>query len=129
MIAFFHNQIDLATFCFVIVGSLLAFLWFNIPPARFFMSETGIMALTMTLAVVAFLTQSLLPIIAFLWSSHLFKFSSAFVQKFRMARKYFGLLHPSSFSSSRLASHKVVMRYWVIGVICAMLGLVLALLG
>src|SRR3954467_15391567 len=62
-----QNQIDLAAFCFVLVGSILAFLWFNIPPAKFFMSETGIMALTMTLSVVAFLTGQviLLPLIAF----------------------------------------------------------------
>ncbi|MBU0973974.1 MAG: hypothetical protein KKC20_25275, partial [Proteobacteria bacterium] len=55
-IAFFQNQIDLAAFCAVVVGGLLAFLWFNIPPARFYMSETGILGLTTTLTVVAFLT-------------------------------------------------------------------------
>jgi phospho-N-acetylmuramoyl-pentapeptide-transferase len=71
-IAFFQHQINLAAFCAVIVGGLLAFLWFNIPPARFYMSETGSMALTLTLAIVAFMTDSLgegrgisvLPIIA-----------------------------------------------------------------
>ena len=65
-IAFFQNQIDLAAFCAVIVGGILAFLWFNIPPARFYMSETGILGLTTTLTVVAFLTKEVvvLPIIA-----------------------------------------------------------------
>ncbi|MEK7614712.1 MAG: hypothetical protein AAB428_03545 [Patescibacteria group bacterium] len=65
-IAFFQNQIDLATFCFVVAGSILAFLWFNIPPARFYMSETGMLGLTTSLTVVAFLTKSVvvLPIIA-----------------------------------------------------------------
>jgi len=53
-IAFFQGQIDIAAFCAVIVGALLAFLWFNIPPARFYMAETGTMGLTVTLAVVAF---------------------------------------------------------------------------
>ncbi len=133
MIAFFHNQIDLATFCFVIVGSLLAFLWFNIPPARFFMSETGIMALTMTLAVVAFLTQEalLLPIIAFpLVVSSASSSLQLLSKKFRNGKKIFRVapLH-HHFQALGWPATKVVMRYWVIGVICAMLGLVLALLG
>jgi phospho-N-acetylmuramoyl-pentapeptide-transferase len=54
-IAYFQNQIDLAAFCATLTGAILAFLWFNIPPARFWMTETGTMGLTMTLAVVAFM--------------------------------------------------------------------------
>lgn len=50
-IAFYQQQIDLAAFCGAVGGGLLAFLWFNIPPARFWMTETGSMALTMTLGV------------------------------------------------------------------------------
>jgi len=66
IIAFSQGKADLATFCAVIVGTLFAFLWFNIPPARFYMGETGILGLTSTMAVVAFLTDSVvvLPIIA-----------------------------------------------------------------
>jgi len=58
-IALFQNQIDLAAYCATIVGGILAFLWFNVPPARFYMTETGIMALTMTLTIVAFMTDSI----------------------------------------------------------------------
>ncbi|MFA5290761.1 MAG: hypothetical protein WC385_00380, partial [Candidatus Paceibacterota bacterium] len=58
VIAFFQNQIDLAAFCGAVTGGLLAFLWFNIPPARFYMSETGILGLSTALTVVAFLTES-----------------------------------------------------------------------
>jgi len=67
LIATLQSQFDLSAFCFVLVGGLLAFLWFNIPPARFYMSETGTMSLTITLVVVAFLTKQvlILPIIAF----------------------------------------------------------------
>src|SRR3990167_223804 len=56
-----------AAFCLVVLGGILAFLWFNIPPARFYMSETGILGLTTTLTVIAFLTDSvvILPLIAF----------------------------------------------------------------
>jgi phospho-N-acetylmuramoyl-pentapeptide-transferase len=71
-IAFYQQQIDLAAFCATVAGGILAFLWFNIPPARFYMSETGTMGLTITLTVVAFMTDRLgdgygllvLPIIA-----------------------------------------------------------------
>ena len=65
IIAFSNGQYNLATFCSVITGATLAFLWFNIPPARFYMGETGTIGLTATLAAVAFLTDSLvvLPII------------------------------------------------------------------
>ncbi|NQV93413.1 hypothetical protein HQ403_02840, partial [Candidatus Kaiserbacteria bacterium] len=73
-IAFYQQQYDLAAFCATVVGALLAFLWFNIPPARFWMTETGTMGLTMTIAVIAFMTDTLgggegiavLPVIAIL---------------------------------------------------------------
>ena len=67
IIAFFNNQLDIATFCGVVAGAIMAFLWFNIPPARFYMGETGIIGLTVTVAVIAFMTDTvlLLPIIAF----------------------------------------------------------------
>ncbi len=58
-IALFQNQIDLAALCATIVGGMLAFIWFNIPPARFYMTETGIMALTMALTTIAFMTDTL----------------------------------------------------------------------
>jgi len=57
-IALFLGQIDVAAFCTVILGALLAFLWFNIPPARFYMGESGIMGLCAVLTVIAFLTDS-----------------------------------------------------------------------
>src|SRR5690606_12975882 len=60
-----QGKVHLAIFCATLMGSLLAFLWFNIHPARFFMGDTGSMALGMTLPVLAFLTDStlLLPLI------------------------------------------------------------------
>ena len=131
-IALLQNQIDLATFCFVLVGSLLAFLWFNIPPAKFFMSETGIMALTMTLSVVAFLTGQvlLLPLIAFL-----LVVSSASSQLQLLSKKYRGKklfivapLH-HHFQAKGWPAYAVVMRYWIIGIMCALLGIVITILG
>jgi phospho-N-acetylmuramoyl-pentapeptide-transferase len=133
MIAFFQNQIDLAAFCFVLVGGLLAFLWFNIPPARFYMSETGTMALTITLVVVAFLTKQvlILPIIAFpLVASSGSSIIQLLSKKFRNGKKVFIVapLH-HHFQALGWPATKVVMRYWVVGMIFASIGIIVALIG
>ncbi len=132
-IALFQNQIDLAAFCIVVSGSILAFLWFNIPPARFYMSETGMLGLTTSLTVVAFLTQSVvvLPIIAF----PLFVASGSVIiqmlsKKFRKGKKIF-LVAPihHHFEALGWPAYKVTMRFWVISVVCAIIGMVIALIG
>lgn len=132
VIAYVQNQIDLAAFCAVIIGGLLAFLWFNIPPARFYLSETGMMGLTVTIAIVAFLTGQVLvlPIIAFpLVVTSL----SSIVQM--ISKKYF---HKKIFKVAPLHHHfeaigwpsyKVTMRYWVISAICAMIGTLIAVIN
>lgn len=132
-IAFFQNQIDLAAFCAVIVGGLLAFLWFNIPPARFYMAETGTMGLTVTLAVVAFLTDTVLvlPIIAFpLFVTVLSDIIQVSSKRLRKGKKVF-LVAPihHHFEAIGWPPAKVVMRYWVISVVFAIMGMVIALVG
>ncbi len=132
-LAFMQQQVDLSAFCFLLVGALLAFLWFNIPPARFFLSETGIMALTMTLVVVAFLTKQvvILPLIAF---PLVLSAGSSAIQilskKLRNGKKVF-LVAPlhHHFQALGWPATKVVMRYWVFGFICASLGIIIFLLG
>jgi phospho-N-acetylmuramoyl-pentapeptide-transferase len=133
VIAFLQHQIDLAAFCFVLVGALLAFLWFNIPPARFYLSETGIMALTITLVVVAFLTKQvlILPIIAFpLVVSSASSIIQLLSKRFRHGQKVF-LVAPlhHHFQALGWPATKVVMRYWVAGIICASVGIIIALIG
>jgi phospho-N-acetylmuramoyl-pentapeptide-transferase len=139
LIAFYQNQIDLAAFCAVVVGAILAFLWFNIPPARFFMSETGSMGLTITLAVVAFMTDSLgegygvimLPIIAL---PLVLASGSVIIQllskKFRNGKKVF-LVAPlhHHFEAVGWPSYKVTMRFWIISIVFGVLGVTLALVG
>ncbi len=132
IIAFAQNQIDLAAFCFVIVGGLLAFLWFNIPPARFYMTETGSMALTMTLGVVAFLTEQvvLLPLIGFpLLATVLSNVIQVGSKKFR-GKKVF-LIAPihHHFEAIGWPNYKVTMRYWVLSIVFAILGVIIALIG
>ena len=137
-IAFYQNQINLAAFCATLLGGILAFLWFNIPPARFYMSETGSMALTITLSVVAFMTDSLgggvgvavLPIIAM---PLVITTASVILQllskKFRNGKKLFIVapLH-HHFEAIGWPAYKVTMRYWVIGVIFAIGGMIIALI-
>lgn len=133
VIAFSQGQIDLAAFSSVVVGGLLAFLWFNIPPARFFNSETGTMALTTSLTVVAFLTNTVfvLPIIAFLLIA---TSASSLVQilskKYRNGKKVF-LVAPlhNHFQAKGWPPYKVVMRYWVMSVVLAVIGTIIALVG
>lgn len=137
-IAFYQNQINLAAFCAVVVGGIFAFLWFNIPPARFYMSETGMMGLTITLTIVAFMTDNIansygvlvLPIIALplivTTLSNIIQLSS---KRLRGGKKVF-LVAPlhNHFQAKGWPAHKVTMRYWLAGMIFAMIGFVLALL-
>ena len=133
VIAFMHGQYDLSAFCMAISGGLLAFLWFNIPPARFFLSETGTMALTTTLVVVAFLTKAVivLPIIALpLIVTALSSIIQIFSKRFRNGKKVF-LVAPlhNHFQAMGWPPYKVVMRYWIISLFFALFGLILTLVG
>ena len=136
IIAFAENQIYLAAFCATVVGGLLAFLWFNIPPARFYMSETGTMGLTLTIASVAFMTDNLgggigiavLPIIgALLVLTVLSNILQVFWKRF-FGRKLFRIapLH-HHFEAIGWPGYKVVMRYWVLSIMFAFAGVILAL--
>lgn len=138
IIAFAENQIALAGFCASVVGGLLSFLWFNIPPARFYMSETGTMSLTLTIAVVAFMTDNLgggigiaaLPIIAaLLFATVASNVLQVFWKRF-FKRKLFRIapLH-HHFEAIGWPGYKVVMRYWILSVICAFAGVIFALLS
>ena len=133
LIAFAQGQIDLAALCFALVGAILAFLWFNIPPARFYMGETGIMGLTATLTVVAFLTDSVmvLPIIGILLVA---ESGSVIIQvaskKLRRGKKVFlaAPLH-HHFEGMGWPSTKVTMRFWIVGIVAAFVGVAIRLLG
>ena len=130
VIAYTNNQVDLATFAGVITGGILAFLWFNVPPARFYMGETGIMGLTITLTTFAFLTDSvlILPVVAMML---VITSGSVILQsvskKFRNGKRIFKLapLH-HHFEILGWPAYKVTMRYWILSIIFAILGIILA---
>ncbi len=131
-IALFLGQIDIAAFCAVILGTLLAFLWYNIPPARFYMGETGIMGLCTTLTVVAFLTDSVfvLPIIGILL---VMESGSVILQllskKFRHKKIWFSTPIHHHFEAKGWPHYQVTMRFWIIGTVAAIVGLAIRLLG
>ena len=136
-VALFQDQLDLAAFCAAIAGGLLAFLWFNIPPARFYLSETGTMGLTLTLVVVAFLTDAFsggkgvlaLPVIAFPLVVTVLSNVAQILSKKILGRKLLRVapLH-HHFEAIGWPAYKVVMRYWIVGVVTAIIGMSIALL-
>jgi phospho-N-acetylmuramoyl-pentapeptide-transferase len=132
IIAFSKGKVDLATFCAVITGTLFAFLWFNIPPARFYMSEVGTVGLATTLSVVAFLTDSVfvLPIIAGLL---VIEVASVIIQllskKIRKKKIFQSTPIHHHFEAIGWPASKVTMRFWVVGIVLAIIGVVIKLLG
>ncbi len=131
IIAFSQHQYNLAAFCAVLVGAILAFLWFNIPPARFYMGEVGIMGLTCTLAIVSFLTNSvlLLPIIGgllVLESGSIIlqlSFKKIFGKKIFLCAPFHHHLEAKGWPPE-----KITMRFWILGLILAIIGTIIGLL-
>jgi phospho-N-acetylmuramoyl-pentapeptide-transferase len=132
IISFAGGNYDLATFCAIICGTLFAFLWFNIPPAKFYMGETGSLGLTSTMAVVAFLTDSvvILPIIAGLMVVEVGSIILQLLSK-KIRHKKIWLSTPihHHFQAKGWSSPQVTMRFWVISIVFAILGTVLRLMS
>lgn len=132
VIAALQGNFGVAGFCLTVFGALLSYVWFNIPPARFFMGDVGSFALGTALGVVAMLTDTifLLPLIGLVF---VMEAGSSLLQ---IASKK--ILHRRIFIAAPLHHHleaggwpktKVTMRFWVIGQVCAALGIILALIG
>ena len=134
-VAVFQDQLDLAAFCGTVAGAILAFLWFNIPPARFWMTETGTMGLTLTLSVVVFMSDSvgeghgiaLFPIIGVLLVATVCSNIVQILSKKFRGRKVFRVapLH-HHFEAIGWPGYKVTMRYWIIGMVAAIIGITIA---
>ncbi len=130
-IAFFQGKFELAAFCGAVVGALLAFLWFNINPARFFMGDTGAMSLGVTLGVVAMLTNSLLllPIIGLVFVlESLSVIIQVLSKKFRGKKVFLSAPIHHHFEARGWPEATIVMRFWVIAAVSGVLGLIIALL-
>ncbi|MDD4409458.1 MAG: hypothetical protein PHW52_02270 [Candidatus Pacebacteria bacterium] len=131
-IAFTQGQYDLAAFCMAIFGTLFSFLWFNIPPAKFYMTETGVLGLMMTMTVVAFATDSVavLPIIGGIL---VIESGSVILQllskKFRKKKIWLSTPIHHHLEAIGWKPYQITMRFWFIGVILAMLGVAIRLIG
>jgi len=132
VIALFQGNILLFGFCLTVVGWLLSYIWFNVPPARFMMGDTGSFALGAGLGVVAMMTNSflLLPIIGL---PFVVETGSSLIQL--ISKKFF---HRKVFISAPLHHHleaegwgeaKIVMRFWIVAGVCAILGVFIAATG
>lgn len=128
--SFAEGRYDLAAFCTVIMGALVAFLWFNINPARFFMGDTGAMSLGITIGIIAMLTNTalLLPIIGFVFLAETVTVIIQMTSKKLRHKKIF-LSTPihHHFQAIGWSEPKIVMRFWLISAITAVVGVVLFL--
>ena len=130
-IAFAQGKFDLAALCGVIAGALIAFLWFNINPARFFMGDTGAMSLGVVLAIIAMLTNTalLLPIIGLML---VVETVSVIIQvtskKIRKKKVFLSAPIHHHFQAKGWTEPKIVMRFWLISSITAVAGVVVFLM-
>jgi len=130
-IALIQGQIFLARFCFILVGSIFGFLWYNVHPAQLFMGDTGSLALGATLAVVALMTGqwAVLPIIGIIPLSELL---SVVIQvvffKISKGRRVFKMtpLH-HHFELVGWSETQIVQRFWLIGLVSGLVGVALSL--
>lgn len=132
VIAFILGRFDLAVMLGVVIGTLMAFLWFNVNPARFFMGDTGSMSLGFVLASVAMLTNTalILPIIAFLLVVEMGSvIIQMFSKRFRGKKVFLSAPIHHHFEALGWTEPKIVMRFWIVSAISAVGGLALFLLA
>jgi phospho-N-acetylmuramoyl-pentapeptide-transferase len=130
-IALYQGQVYLARFCFTLVGALFGFLWFNVHPAQLFMGDTGSLPVGAAVAVVALMTGQwlVLPVIAIIPVSEVI---SDIIQvgyfKLTKGKRFFKMapLH-YHFELSGLSETQIVQRFWLVGLLAAILGVALAI--
>jgi phospho-N-acetylmuramoyl-pentapeptide-transferase len=130
-IALFQGQLYLARFCFTVVGALFGFLWFNAHPAQLFMGDVGSLALGSTMAVIALMTGQwvVLPVIAIIpVAENLSDILQVGYFKLTKGKRLFKMapIH-HHFELLGWSETQVVQRFWLIGLMAAMLGVALAM--
>jgi phospho-N-acetylmuramoyl-pentapeptide-transferase len=131
VIAFLQGQIWLVAFDFTVAGAIFAFLWYNAYPAELFMGDTGSLSLGATLAVVALMTGQwlLLPIIGFMFVAEALSVTLQIAYfKLTGGKRLFKMspLH-HHFELLGWSETQVTQRFWLVGILTAMLGIALAL--
>jgi phospho-N-acetylmuramoyl-pentapeptide-transferase len=133
LLAYINGLFVLAAFCMVCTGAIAAFLWHNVPPALFYMGDTGALALGGSLGVIALMTDAvlILPLVGFVF---VIEMLSVIIQllskKFRNGKKVFKAapIH-HHFEALEWGESKVTMRLWIIGAFFAFLGVVIGIFG
>jgi phospho-N-acetylmuramoyl-pentapeptide-transferase len=130
-LSFTDGFYNIATFLMVVTGAMTAYLWYNIPPAKFYMGDTGSIGLLLTIGVVAFLIDKIyvLSIAGFILFLTEFSNIVQIFSKKVFKRKFFlaAPLH-HHFEAKGWLRHQVTMRYWLISIITSILGLAMGLL-
>jgi phospho-N-acetylmuramoyl-pentapeptide-transferase len=124
-------QPNLALLCALIIGALLGFLWFNVHPAQIFIGDSGALALGATLAVTALITGQVLvlPLIGVIF---VLETLSVILQVgyFRLTggRRLFRMspIH-HHFELGGWDEEKITIRFWIVAVLAALLGVTLFL--
>lgn len=131
-IAYAKGLIILVVFCGLLIGVLLAYLWHNVPPARYYMGDTGSLAFGATLGVIAMMTNSLV-VLLIVGAVFIVETLSVIIQL--MSKKFFGrkvfLIAPLHHHLEKIGWNeaKITMRFWTIGALCGAIGLIIGLIG
>ncbi len=132
VISYFYGLPLLASFCAVVMASLISFLWFNVPPAKIYMGDTGALALGATLGVIAMLTNAviILAIIGFVFLVETFSIILQLFWKKYFKKKLF-LIAPihHHFEALGWSETQIVMRFWIVGAGFGIVGLIIGLMG
>jgi phospho-N-acetylmuramoyl-pentapeptide-transferase len=132
VVAFVLGRFDLATLGGVTIGAMLAFLWFNVYPAKFFMGDNGSMSLGVTIGVIAMLTNTTL-LLPFFVPIFVIESLSVIIQltskKFRGKKIFISTPIHHHFEALGWHETKVTMRFWIVSIIGVSLGLVIFFLN
>jgi phospho-N-acetylmuramoyl-pentapeptide-transferase len=133
LIAAIEGKYALATFCLTVVGALLSYTWFNIHPARFFMGDVGAFALGTALGIIAMQTDTVyvLPVIG---AVYVMETGSVIVQRTSKKLRHGKKIFPSTpihhtFEAIGWPETKITMRFWILGQMAAVFGLILFVVG
>ncbi len=131
-IAYGKGLIILTIFCGVLIGTLLAFLWNNVPPALFYMGDTGSLAYGATLGVMAMMTDAVVPLFL-IGAVFIIETLSVIIQL--TSKKLFGkkvfLIAPihHHFEKKGWGEAKITMRFWIVGAAFGLVGTIIGLVG
>lgn len=130
-ITYMRGLYILSALCFIIAGALLAFLWFNVGPAKVFMGDTGSLSLGATLAIIALMTDTL---VAFIIMSSIFIFEMISVilqllsKRLRNGKKIFRIApFHHHLEAIGWEENTIVMRLWLLGMILAAIGVIFSI--